>query len=128
MYNNDLRTEIARAKGRGSAGSGSHHWLMQRMTAIVLVILTVWSVFFIGCSLKHDLSTFITLLQKPFNTLPIAILAVTALYHAALGMQVVIEDYVSCLCYRNALIIALKIFCFITNVSFVFALFYLMTL
>lgn len=128
MYNNDLRTEIAKAKGLGASGSGSHHWLAQRFTAAVLVLLTIGLVFFIKCAVRHDLSTFITIMQKPYNIVLIGLLAITALYHAMLGMQVVIEDYISCSLYRNILIISLKIFCLITGVSFIVALFYTMIL
>jgi succinate dehydrogenase / fumarate reductase membrane anchor subunit len=50
------------------------------------------------------------------------------MYHAVLGMQVVIEDYMSCRTYRLVLILAIQIFAIITAASFALATFYVMVL
>lgn len=120
----NLRTELARAKGLGSAKSGSHHWLYQRITAIILVICSIWLVFFIKSASGQDFQAFTLMLSKPYNIVPLGILVVTSLYHAMLGMRVVIEDYISCTKLRSVLIIILQIFCIITISAFIVALFY----
>ena len=40
-----LQSPIGRARGLGSAKQGLHHWWMQRITAVLLVPLTLWFVF-----------------------------------------------------------------------------------
>ena len=39
-----FRTPLARVRGLGSAKSGTHHWWMQRLSAIALVPLSLWFV------------------------------------------------------------------------------------
>ena len=42
MTDNGMKTHLARVRGLGSAKEGSHHWWMQRLTAIALIPLTLW--------------------------------------------------------------------------------------
>jgi succinate dehydrogenase / fumarate reductase membrane anchor subunit len=123
---NTLRNDLAKAKGAGSAKTGSTHWLYQRITAIMLVACSVWLVFFIKYISGKSGAEFVTIIQKPYNIVPISILVVTSFYHAMLGMRVIIEDYTSCIKLRTVLIILLQIFCIITIATFIVALFYTM--
>ncbi|MCC8417372.1 MAG: succinate dehydrogenase, hydrophobic membrane anchor protein [Rickettsia endosymbiont of Bryobia graminum] len=118
---NSLRTDLAKAKGVGSAKSGSSHWLQQRVTAIILAICSIWLIFLIGSFLKKDLADIIIESRKTYNIIPLIILIITSFYHAMLGIRVVIEDYVHCNKLRIGLIISLQIFCIITIVSFIIA-------
>ncbi|WPY00179.1 succinate dehydrogenase cytochrome b556 small membrane subunit [Candidatus Trichorickettsia mobilis] len=123
----NLRTNLAKAKGLGSAKTGTHHWWHQRLTAVIMVFFTIWLLMFIKCSCNKDLSTFITIIQRPYNIVPLGIIVVVSLYHGMLGMQVIIEDYISCLALRFSFIVLLQIFCLITIIAFIVALFYMMT-
>lgn len=120
----NLKTDIAKAKGLGSAKTGSHHWLMQRITGIILVICSIWLVVFIKYYSGKDLTTFIDNLKKPYNMIPLAILVVVSFYHAMLGMRVVIEDYISCIKLRNILIIGIQLFTIVTVVALIVAWLY----
>ncbi|MDR0296885.1 MAG: succinate dehydrogenase, hydrophobic membrane anchor protein [Rickettsia sp.] len=122
--NNNLRTDLVKAKGAGSAKSGSSHWLYQRITAIILTICSIWLIFFIKYNISKDLTHFVGTLQKPYNIVPLGILVITSFYHSMLGMQVVIEDYISCIKLCTGLIIFLQVFCIITIACLVVALFY----
>ncbi len=128
MNSSDLRTDLAQVKGMGSAKSGTHHWWLQRFTAVILVIWLIWAICFIKCCTSNDISTFIACLQKPYNIVPLSILIMTSFYHGMLGMRVIIEDYLSCICIRYTLIILLQIFCIVTSVSFIVAVLYIMNL
>jgi succinate dehydrogenase / fumarate reductase membrane anchor subunit len=87
-------TSIGRVRGLGSAHSGAHHWLVQRFTAIGNLVLSVW--FAISLLLMPDFSfgTLHDWLATPLAATGVALLLVSTFWHARLGLQVVIEDYV----------------------------------
>lgn len=124
----DYRTDFSKAKNLGSAKSGSHHWLMQRLTAIVLAFSVLW-VFYLGVKFADlSMGEIVIELQKPCNVIALMAFSVAGFYHGALGMQVVIEDYVSCICARNTMIILVKLFSFVTIIACLASLIYLMVL
>ncbi len=88
-----LRTPLGRVLGLGSAGGGTGHWWSQRVTAVALVILTVWFVFSL---LTLDLASHADLagwLGRPLNAVLMVLLVGVAAYHSLLGTEVVVEDY-----------------------------------
>ncbi|MBB6091790.1 succinate dehydrogenase / fumarate reductase membrane anchor subunit [Povalibacter uvarum] len=89
-----LRSPIGRVLGLGSAKEGVSHWWSQRVTAVALVLLTLW---FASALLRlGDFShaAVIAWIAMPFNAVLLSLLIGTALYHSQLGVQVVVEDYV----------------------------------
>jgi succinate dehydrogenase / fumarate reductase membrane anchor subunit len=89
-----LRTPISEVRGLGSAKDGTKHWWAQRLTAAALVPLMVWFVVAVIIAASGDYEA-----ARSTMTHPVAaglwLLCVAALfYHAQLGLQVVIEDYV----------------------------------
>jgi len=84
---------------------GLSHWWRQRVTAVALIPLTLWFVYAVVSINGADYSTVITELSEPVNAVLIVLLIVVAFYHAALGMQVVFEDYISTIKIRMACII-----------------------
>ncbi len=89
------KTEYKRVAGLGSARSGVHHFISQRMTAMALVfVIPVFLYQFIG-ALGGDYQQVLATYQHPFPAL-VAVATVLMLFrHLRLGLQVVIEDYVS---------------------------------
>lgn len=87
-------TAIGRVRGLGSAHAGAHHWLLQRFTAVGNLI----SVGFLAVSLlllpDLDFGTVSGWIARPLPALMMALLVVTTFWHARLGMQVMVEDYV----------------------------------
>ncbi|ALN41694.1 succinate dehydrogenase [Rickettsia rhipicephali] len=118
-----FKAAIVKAKNSGSAKSGSHHWLLQRVTGIILALCSVWLIYFTLTNKNNDINIIMWELKKPFNVVVLLITVVISLYHAMLGMRVVIEDYISCHKLRNTLIIIVQLFCIVTIVAFV-AMFY----
>ena len=93
--NNRLHTPLKKVRGLGSAKDGTAHWLWQRVTALVLIPTTVWFVF----SLMHLIvgsshENLMNWMAAPWNALMLLLFVSALFYHARLGMQVVIEDYV----------------------------------
>ena len=85
---------LAKARGLGSAKEGVHHWYAQRASALLLIVLVGWLVY-AGLVLSGaDYDTARAFVAQPVNAAFLILLVVTLLYHAVLGLQVVIEDYV----------------------------------
>ena len=90
----DYRTPIGRARGLGSAKSGTGHFWWQRVTAIVLALLVPWLVGTLVSFIGADLLSVQIALARPLNAILLALFVFALFWHAKLGMQVVIEDYV----------------------------------
>ena len=89
-----LRTPLGRARGLGSAKSGSHHWWVQRVTAIALIPLMIWLAWSVISLLGAGQSEVQAWIAQPFNAALLLAVVIAVFHHAQLGMQVVIEDYV----------------------------------
>ena len=108
MMKKDLRSPLAKAKGLGASGSGSHHFWLQRMTALALIPIIMYLVFSIALIPEASYSAVIAWLQAPFNAIMMALLVVVSFQHAHLGLQVILEDYLSNHSTRLIAIIAVK--------------------
>ena len=91
----EYRSPLANVRGLGSAKSGTSHWWMQRVTAVALVPLSFWFIKFLNLSLTAPYQETIEWLTSPVNTVAVVALILAIFYHAALGLQVVIEDYIA---------------------------------
>ena len=89
-----LRHPLARVKGLGSSGEGSHHWGLQRVSAIALVPLTLWFLFAALGQVGSSHAEVTAWLSSPGVALLLVLFLGFMFYHASLGVQVVIEDYV----------------------------------
>ena len=89
------RSPLANVRGLGSAKTGTSHWWMQRVTAVALIPLSFWLILFLNLSLNAPLQDMVSWLARPLNTIGIVVWIVAVFYHSALGLQVVIEDYVA---------------------------------
>ena len=90
-----LRSPVSRVTGLGSAKSGAGHWYAQRITAAALVLLGGW---FVAALVSLDGASHANVmgwLASPISSALAVLLVVTAAYHALLGLQVVLEDYVA---------------------------------
>ncbi|AKM07471.1 succinate dehydrogenase, hydrophobic membrane anchor protein [Pelagerythrobacter marensis] len=87
-------TSIGRVRGLGSAHEGVHHWLLQRFTAVGNLVLVLWlaSSFVLLPDLSY--ATVSSYLAAPVPATAMALLIVSTFWHARLGLQVMIEDYV----------------------------------
>ena len=90
----NLRTPLARVRGLGSAKEGINHWWIQRLTAVANVPLTLATVWIVLASLKTDYAAAVAIVGHPCVAAILILFVLNAFYHAALGLQVVIEDYI----------------------------------
>jgi succinate dehydrogenase / fumarate reductase membrane anchor subunit len=100
-----LRTPLGQAKGLGSSKHGTDHWISQRLSAIALVFLglwLVWALLKIGGYTPSEIKEW---LGSPAPLLGMMLTVIVSLYHGYLGLQTVIEDYVSSTFWKNSLLI-----------------------
>ncbi len=89
-----FRTPINQVRGLGSAKHGTHHWWLQRLTAIALVPLSLWLVASLVSLVGADYQNVVIWVRSPVVTVLLMCLLATLFHHAQLGLQVVLEDYV----------------------------------
>lgn len=88
------RSALGRAEGHGSAQDGVGHWWIQRLTSVALIVLLAWFAASLLALPARDYSTVAAWVRSGW-TAPILVLTVAvAAWHSALGVRVVIEDYV----------------------------------
>lgn len=104
---------LARARGLGSAKHGVHHWWMQRATALLLIFLTAWLLYAMVSLNGSSFEQVKVFMASPCNAVCAVLLAIAGLYHAMLGMQVVIEDYIHAPALEIFLQLAVRAACYI---------------
>ena len=87
-------TGIGRVRGLGSAKGGTHHWLLQRMTALGNLVLVLWFLASLLMLPGLDHASVVAWLSSPLAAVPMMLLLVSVFWHLRIGMQVMIEDYV----------------------------------
>ena len=111
-----MSTPLARARGLGSAKSGLHHWWHQRVSAVAMVGLVSWMVVLLFRLVEADYQTALNMLAHPVNATVVVLFVAVGLWHASLGLQVVLEDYVANEGVRLIAILAVKMAASVTAI------------
>jgi succinate dehydrogenase / fumarate reductase, membrane anchor subunit len=104
-----MRSPLGRAIGLGSAKEGVEHWWVQRVTALALVPLSLWFVAAIIALTGADRALLVEWMHHPIPAVLLVLLLIATFYHGALGLQVVIEDYVENETLRFGLLIVMRL-------------------
>src|SRR5690606_5104952 len=91
----NFRHPLGRARGLGSAKSGTGHFISQRVTATFLVPLLVWFAVAAASLAGADYTTIVAWVSSPIVSVLLISLVGIACYHLYLGLQVIVEDYVA---------------------------------
>lgn len=116
-----LRHPLAKARGLGSAKQGLHHWWVQRLTAIALVPLILWLMVSLVTLSNAGYADALAWVESPAVAVLLVLLIGALFYHAQLGLQVVLEDYVHCAWVQLASQIAVRFVCVIAGAAGIFA-------
>jgi succinate dehydrogenase membrane anchor subunit len=117
-----LETPLHKVRGMGSAHSGVSHFWRQRVTAAALIPLSIWfGVSLLGLVGAHEAAT-LTFLSQPLNAILMASFVIILLYHMALGLQVVIDDYIHNDGQKLALMLLMRLFAIAAGATSIFAL------
>ena len=112
-----LISPLARARGLGSAKKGASHWWAERVSSVALVPLTLWFVWSVVHLTGADQAAVRGWLSRPATAILMSLFIVSMFYHLALGLQVVIEDYVKDEGVKLAMLLANTFFCVAVGVS-----------
>jgi succinate dehydrogenase / fumarate reductase, membrane anchor subunit len=116
-----MRSPLGRALGLGSAKEGVEHWWLQRITAVALVPLSLWFVIAIIRLVGADVDSVRDWVGNPLPAILLVLLLFATFYHASLGLQVVIEDYVHGELTKLGLVMIVRLACFAFAVAGIFA-------
>ena len=122
LHQERFRNPMKRARGLGSAKSGTGHFWWQRVTAIFLVPLVAWVLGMLVSLVGADYGTVHSTIARPWNAIALALLALMLFWHAKLGIQVVIEDYVHTRSSEIALHLANTFLCALGAVASLYAI------
>jgi succinate dehydrogenase / fumarate reductase membrane anchor subunit len=114
------RSPLARAIGLGSAKSGVEHWWAERVSAVALVPLTLWFVAAIIAHSRSDYQGFVAWLKELPTTILMVLLLLALFHHTALGLRVIVEDYVHSN-LKFAAVVAVRLGCYALAIAGILA-------
>lgn len=121
MSDTRLRSPLGRVMGLGSAKEGVAHWWAQRLTAVALIPLTLGFAAALIALTGADRATVVGWLHAPLPAIVTVLMLIAMFYHMALGVQVVIEDYVHTEWSKITLLVVNKFVCYVLAAIGIFA-------
>jgi succinate dehydrogenase / fumarate reductase membrane anchor subunit len=106
---NAFRTSLATARGLGAARTGTHHWIVQRLTAIALVPLLLWFTFAIASMHGASYAEVHAWLKNPCTAALVVLTLGLVFHHNESGVHIVVEDYVHNKPVKLIIVVAIKL-------------------
>ncbi|HWA44394.1 MAG TPA: succinate dehydrogenase, hydrophobic membrane anchor protein [Hypericibacter adhaerens] len=119
----NLRSELGRVRGLGSAKEGVQHWWYQRLTALALIPLLIWLVAGLVAHAGIDRAGAVEWLGSPVTFGLMLLVLGAGFWHALLGLQVVVEDYIHHEAAKLTLLILVRFLCIVLALAAAIALF-----
>ena len=116
-----MRAPLKIARGLGSVKDCTHHFIIQRITAVALLVLSVYFVVLLLSLTGADFASARAAVARPFNAILLIAFLVAMFWHGQLGMQVVIEDYVHTPGLALTCQLIVRFVCFLAALASVFA-------
>lgn len=118
------KNPLARARGIGSARNGTHHWIMQKVTAVANIPLALWAIYSMRLVVAGGGSydAVRVFFSQPIHAILMLMFLLSVFYHMALGLQVVVEDYVHCERTKIVYLVGSRIVIFGLTVASVFSI------
>jgi succinate dehydrogenase / fumarate reductase membrane anchor subunit len=118
-----IRTALKRVRGLGAAHHGTSDFIRQRVTAIALILLIVPVIVVIMSLLGRNQAGAAAILGSPLIAIIMILFIVASVWHMKIGMQVVLEDYVSDEKMKLVAVIANTFFCAAVGIASIYAIF-----
>ncbi len=87
------REALTKASGTSTAGNSVRHWWYQRLSAVILLPLSLWFIYELTTLASLDYAAVRSWITTPSTVILFILFIPTLFYHAQAGMQEVIEDY-----------------------------------
>jgi succinate dehydrogenase / fumarate reductase membrane anchor subunit len=112
-----MRSQLGRVRGLGAARSGTAVWWTERVTSLALIPLTVWFVFVALHMAGHPRAFMAHWASNPINATLMIVTLLLTFHHTAMGLQVVIEDYIHAEAQKLIALLAIKGVCALLAVA-----------
>ncbi len=99
------------ARSCRSLPPATRHWVAQRVSAVLLLLLTPWFLVSLLAQVDKPAADVASWVGQVHIALPLALFLIVSFWHTAQGLQVVLEDYVPTLALRRTAIIAVRSAC-----------------
>ena len=94
MSTGESATPLGKVRGLGSAHEGGRHWLEERFTSIVLILLSLWLIFSLVMLPDLSLDILTEWLGSAWGAIPMTLFVITAFKHGIDGLKVPVDDYI----------------------------------
>ena len=91
----NMRTPLKNVRRLGSAKEGTDHFWLQRVTAVANVFLVIGLVWMIAGLVGQGHADVKATIANPIVAIGLLLLILSGVIHMRLGMQVIIEDYIT---------------------------------
>ena len=95
---------MAKSSAKNPRDPGFGHWRWQRISAVITLALMVYFTYLVAMIGALDYSAAMAFVAAPQHAVALAFLVIAGLFHAALGVQMIIEDYIPLASGRLALV------------------------
>jgi len=118
----NMRTPLGRARGYGSAKSGTEDFIRQRLTAVANIPLTIAAVLIVISLIGRNHAAVVQILGSTPVAIVMLLFIISIFYHMRIGMQAIIEDYVHEERAKYALLILNTFFTIAVGFSSIYAI------
>ena len=102
-------------------------WMMQRLTAVILIPLTFWFVYQCVLLSNYEYHQIKAFFFSKINALLFFILIIAMLYHAKLGNETIVEDYVTSVNLKKITKLFISALTYLSMILTAISLFYIVS-
>ena len=102
-------------------------WIMQRLTAVILIPLTFWFVYQCVILSNYEYEQIKSFFYSKINASLFFILIIAMLYHAKLGNETIIEDYVTSVNLKKITKLSISVLTYSSMILTTISLFYIVS-
>jgi len=107
--------------------SYAYKWIIQRLTAVILIPLTFWFIYQCILLSNYEYDEIKTFFLSKLNASLFFILIIAMLYHAKLGNETIVEDYVTSVNLKKITKLSISALTYLSMILTTISLFYIVT-
>ena len=107
--------------------SYAYKWIIQRLTAVILIPLTFWFIYQCILLSNYEYDEIKTFFLSKLNASLFFILIIAMLYHAKLGNETIVEDYVTSVSLKKITMLFISILTYLSMLLTTISLIYIVS-